>query len=139
MSREPNSKLATILGHARRRLRGDEVADPVTGAGSVDTADPEPVDVVVALVRPDLDRFASALAKSLDPSMSPPHSPALLAAALETAIDRIGGQGKPSVTRSPAGLYTPEYWHVRIRGADALTRLALKQLASGGHLSERLN
>ncbi len=95
--------------------------------------EPESVDdLVVALVRPELDRFIVALSSSLDPQMPRPDSPALLAGAIATAIDRAGGQGRPIVTRSPAGLYTPEYWHVRINGADELTRLTVSQLTAGG-------
>jgi len=36
--------------------------------------------------------------------------------------------------RSPAGLYTPEYWHVRIDGADDLTRAAIGRLLTGGRV-----
>jgi hypothetical protein len=119
--------LGTILDRARRHLLGD-----VQPEAAVIAADPEIIDdVVVALVRPDLDRFAKALAAALDPEMPRPDSPALLAGALATAIDRIGGQGRPVVTRSPAGLYTPEYWHVRINGADARSRSVLLRLAAG--------
>ena len=117
--------LGSILDRARRLL----------GDGEHDTAiistDPDMIgDVVVSLVRSDLDQFAGALAASLDPQMPRPDSPALLAGALATAIDRIGGQGRPVVPRSPAGLYTPEYWHVRIAGADARSRSILAGLAS---------
>ena len=58
-------------------------------------------------------------------------SPALLAGAIATAIRRIGGSGEPSVTRSPAGLYTPEYWHIRVNGADGSTRHAVSRLLAG--------
>jgi hypothetical protein len=119
--------LASILDRARRLLRESEPEPAII------STDPDTIgDVVVALVRPDLDRFAGALAASLDPHMPRPDSPALLAGALATAIERIGGQGRPVVTRSPAGLYTPEYWHVRINGADARSRSILTRLAATG-------
>jgi hypothetical protein len=119
--------LGSILDRARRLL-GD--GEPET---AIINTDPDTIDdIVVALVRPDLDRFAGALAASLDPHMPRPDSPALLAGALATAIDRIGGQGRPVVTRSPAGLYTPEYWHIRINGADARSRSILTRLAATG-------
>jgi hypothetical protein len=122
-----NVMLGTILDRARRHLLGDDEPEPAPIV-----IEPEQIDdVVVALVRPDLDRFASALAAALDPQMPRPDSPALLAGALMTAIDRIGGQGHPVVTRSPAGLYTPEYWHVRINGADARSRSVIARLAAG--------
>jgi hypothetical protein len=127
--------LGTILERARRRLLGDEEPETATIIAPV-SPDPEAIgDVVVAMVRPDLDRFARALAKSLDPGMARPDSPALLAGALTTAIDRIGGRGRPVVTRSPAGLYTPEYWHVRVHGADVRTRGVLARLATAGDLN----
>jgi hypothetical protein len=122
--------LGSILDRARRLLGEGE---PET---AIISADPDTIgDVVVALVRPDLDRFAGALAASLDPHMPRPDSPALLAGALATAIDRIGGQGRPVVTRSPAGLYTPEYWHVRINGADARSRSILARLVTSTDLN----
>jgi hypothetical protein len=127
--------LGTIIDRARRRILGGEEPESVVESTD-DVIEQDRIDdVVVALVRPDLDRFAVALAASLDPQMFRPDSPALLAGALTTAIDRIGGRGRPIVTRSPAGLYTPEYWRVRVIGADSLTREALSQLASGSPLT----
>ena len=114
------------IDRARRRLRGPDDARLVT------PPDPAPSDDVrVALTRPELERFVSALAAYLDPHMPRPDSPARLAGALTTAIERVGGSGRPSVTRSPAGLYTPEYWHVRIEGADDVTRQAVASLELG--------
>ena len=122
--------LGSILDRARRLLGEGE---PET---AIISSDPDTVgDVVVALVRPELDKFAGSLATFLDPQMLRPDSPALLAGALATAIDRVGGQGRAVVTRSPAGLYTPEYWHVRINGADARTRGLLARLATSGELN----
>ncbi len=89
-------------------------------------------DLVVAFVRPDLERFVGALATFLDPRMPRPDSPARLAGAIGTALERIGGRGQVTVTRSPAGLYTPEYWHVRIVAADRVTHEAIAVLATGG-------
>lgn len=114
------------LDRARRRLRGPDDADRAV------SPDPAPSDDVrVALTRPELERFVSALAAYLDPHMPRPDSPARLAGALSTAIERLGGTGRPSVTRSPAGLYTPEYWHVRIEGADDVARQAVAALENG--------
>jgi hypothetical protein len=114
------------LDRAKRRLRRPDDADHAVAP------DPGPGDDVrVALTRPELERFVSALAAYLDPHMPRPDSPARLAGALTTAIERVGGSGRPSVTRSPAGLYTPEYWHVRIEGADDVTRQAVASLELG--------
>jgi len=122
------------LDRARRRLRSSppprEVREPTA------PPDPDPTDnVVVALGRPELDRFVAALTTYLDPTMPRPDSPARLAGALVSAIERVGGRGRPTVTRSPAGLYTPEYWHVRIEGANPTTRAAVERLAAGRSLA----
>ncbi|HEY7590456.1 MAG TPA: hypothetical protein VH723_05645 [Candidatus Limnocylindrales bacterium] len=92
---------------------------------------PNPDDVVLALVRSELDRFIVALSATVDPHMPRPDSPDRLAGALSTAIEKVGGQGRPSVVRSPAGLYTPEYWHIRIAGADRKTKALVERFATG--------
>jgi hypothetical protein len=118
------------LDRARRKLNrpAPEPAPP--------PPDPDRIeDLVVALGRVELDRFVSALASSLDPHMPRPDSPARLAGALTTALERTGGLGRPTVTRSPAGLYSPEYWHIRVQAADRVTRSTLDQLASGRRLA----
>jgi hypothetical protein len=117
------------LDRARRRLRPTSQLPAVT----TDEAPVEAVDGVVALslVRAELDRLIAALAASLDPSTPRPDSPARLEDALSTVIVRIGGRGRPTVTRSPAALYSPEYWHLRVEGADARTRSAVARLATG--------
>lgn len=117
------------LDRARRRLLG-----PSSEPGPM-APDPERIEeLVVALARPELERFVVALAASLDPHMPRPDSPARLAGALATAIERAHGVGRPTVTRSPAGLYTPEYWHIRIEGADRTTRATVDHLQSGRRL-----
>jgi hypothetical protein len=118
------------LDRARRKLNrpAPEPAPP--------PPDPDRIeDLVVALGRVELDRFISALASSLDPHMPRPDSPARLAGAVATALERTGGLGRPTVTRSPAGLYSPEYWHIRVEAADRVTRSTLDQLASGRRLA----
>lgn len=118
------------LDRARRRLNrpAPEPEPP--------PPDPDRIeDLVVALGRVELDRFISALASSLDPHMPKPDSPARLAGALVTALERTRGLGRPTVTRSPAGLYSPEYWHIRVEGADRVTRSTLDQLSSGRRIA----
>ena len=128
------------LDRARRRLLpGSDVdagSEPVDAAPSTpDVPDPDALDdLMVSLPRPDLERLIKGLARSIDPNMPRPDSPALLAGALTTAINRIGGRGRPVVTRSPAGLYTPEYWQIRIEGADGRTRDAIGRLTAGGRI-----
>ena len=117
------------LDRARRRLQGVEPPPPpaVLEPGAVGAVD-------VAFVRPELERVVASLSAYLDPHMPRPDSPARLAGALTTAIERLGGTGRATVVRSPAGLYTPEYWHVRIDGADDVTRAAIGRLLTGGRV-----
>jgi len=117
-------RVMTSLDRVRRRLRHPE---PAIESDHLD-------DIVLALGRPELERFTTALAGSLDPHLPRPDSPARLAGAVATVLERIGGQGRPTVTRSPAGLYTPEYWHIRVDGADDTARTALQRLADGREL-----
>jgi hypothetical protein len=118
----------TSLDRVRRRLRHPEKGPPpLTEPDHLD-------DVVLALGRPELERFVTALAGTLEAKVPRPDSPARLAGAVAAVLDQIGGQGRPTVTRSPAGLYTPEYWHVRIDGANDAARSALQRLADGQEL-----
>jgi hypothetical protein len=118
------------LERVRRRLRGP---GPVP-VPPLTVAPDEIGDVVVALGRPELERFMTAITVSLDPTMPRPDSPARLSGAIAAVIERVGGCGQPLVTRSPAGLYTPEYWHVRVNGANGAARAALQRLADGARL-----
>ena len=77
----------------------------------------------------------TALAASVAPDQPRPDSPDRLAAALALAILRVDGSGAPTVVRSPASLYTPEYWHIRIAQADDRTRAAVARLAAGERLA----
>jgi hypothetical protein len=70
----------------------------------------------------------TALASPLHPGLPRPDSPARLASALSAAIAQVQGRGEPAVIRSPAGLYTPEYWHIRIAGSDDRTRALMARL-----------
>jgi hypothetical protein len=113
------------LDRARRRL----------GRAAPPAAEPAALsDLAVLLVRADLERLMSALAASLGPDRPRLDSPARLTAALSDAIARVQGAGEPEVTRSPAGLHSPECWQIRITGADDRTRDALARLAAGERL-----
>ncbi len=116
------------LARAGRRLR------PVAEPPADQIPEQEIRDLTLTLVRADLERLFTGLATSLDPHMRRPDSPALLAGALGSAIARCGGDGRPTVTRSPAGLHTPEYWHIRVEGADTRTRDAIDRLTAGGRI-----
>lgn len=114
------------LDRARERLR------PTSPSGALAPDPDEPVgDVSLSLARPELERLIGGLVASAGRSSARPDSPALLAAALTGAIAQVGGTGEALVTRSPAGLYTPEYWHIRVEGADDRTREAVSRLAAG--------
>jgi len=52
--------------------------------------------------------------------------------ALGRAIETVAGTGVPSVTRRPAGVYTPETWQIEIAQADGRTRAALEGAIRGG-------
>ena len=118
------------IARARQRFgRSVEVA-----ASQPAEADVPCEDLSVSLVRADLDRLLATVVAAVDPGTSRPDSPALLARALASCIERVGGTGRPEVSRSPAGVHTPEYWHVRIEAADARTREAMTRLLAGGRI-----
>jgi hypothetical protein len=117
------------LDRARRRFRPGADAPPTSPTDSV--ADLAEGDVALSLVRSDLDRLIAALGRSLPAATPRPDSPARLEDGIAVVIGRIGGRGRAVVTRSPAALYSPEYWHLRIEGADARTRAAVERLAAG--------
>ena len=81
-------------------------------------------DVELTIPRARLAGFAAALVGEHGLGAGP-LSPDRLTAAVAGAIARAGGTGSPSVSRSPAGLYTPEYWRFRIEAADALAQEVL--------------
>jgi hypothetical protein len=124
------------LERARRRFTGggaDSAAQPEVAAGptapSPDAAAGPESTVSVALSRPDKDRFTAELATRLG-AESRLDTPARVASALTVAIERVGGRGQPLVVRNPAGLYTPEYWHISVHGADDLARAEIERLAA---------
>lgn len=120
------TRIIATLDRARRRF-GAEPSSP-------SERDPAALsDLAVSVVRSELERLMNALA-SLDPDQPRPDSPALLAAALASAIGRVEGCGEPVVTRSPAGLHSPEYWHIHIARADDRTRAAIARLTAGERL-----
>jgi hypothetical protein len=94
-------------------------------------ADEVRLDVELTIPRTRLDNFAAALAGEHGLGIGP-LSPDRLTAAFAGAIDRAGGSGSPSVTRSPAGVYTPEYWRFRIEAADAIAQDILKRAGKIG-------
>lgn len=123
--------MANVFRLPHRKLAGIG-ARPVDPPAPVDPArDVTRTDVELTIPRSRLDVFAAALAGAEGPG-SGPHSPARLAAAVASAIARAGGSGSPSVSRSPAGIYTAEYWRFRIEAADPIARQVLERAGKAG-------
>jgi hypothetical protein len=123
------------LDRARRRILHDNGA-PATPTVASPSPEPEPIeDLELAIGRTELDRLIGALEGLLGADHARPDTPARLEAALTEAIARRGGCGRPTVTRRPPGLYTPEAWQVRIDGADETTRTALERAVRGGGIA----
>lgn len=92
--------------------------EPVEAAEDADEAR---ADVELTIPRAWLDGFAAALVGEHGLGVGPV-SPDRLTAAFNGAIGRAGGKGSASVSRSPAGVYTPEYWRFRIEAADSIAQ-----------------
>jgi hypothetical protein len=121
---------------------GRPAADRVAAERTVGTH-PDPVvdavpadglvldDVLLTIGRPELDRLGGALQTLLGPGTARPDTPARLEDALAAAVERLGGSGRPRVTRRPPGLYTPEAWQVRLTRIDPAITDAIRQAARG--------
>jgi hypothetical protein len=120
------------LERARRRLLRDDPLPEPNAARSVATGAvrDETVDLTLALGRAELERLIGALAD--DDGAGRPDTPARLQAALGRIIETVAGTGIPTVTRRPAGLYTPETWQIEIVHADGNTRTAVDRALRGG-------
>ena len=127
--------MANVLKRSRSRVEAPPVAPVHDPSWS---PDPKPddvrVDVELTVPRARLDAFAAALVGESGLGAGPV-SPARLTAAFAGAIDRAGGSGSASVDRSPAGVYTPEYWRFRIEAADAIARGVLDRAGRSGRSS----
>jgi hypothetical protein len=123
------------LERARRRLlrdgpRSDAMA-PGAATGSTAAVDAA-TDLSYSLSRFELERLIGNLTAGSGPDEGRPDTPARLEKALSGTIETVAGVGRPTVTRRPAGLYTPETWHIEVTGADDRTREALGQAIRGG-------
>lgn len=108
-------------GHDSTPLPGDAATDPIRP----DAAD----DIVLTLGRTELDRLGIALQDLLGPATTRPDTPARLEAALAAAVAHLGGTGRPSVSRRPPGLTTPEAWQVRLTGIEPAIGEAIRHAA----------
>ena len=97
----------------RPRRRG--TPEPEAVAAPSDTT--APLDVAVG--RPEFDRLSGAIRSLLGPGAERPNSPDTLGTSLTAALTQIGCHGTVSVERRPAGLYTPETWHIHVDDATA--------------------
>lgn len=110
----------------------DGERDIPTADGPVSPSDPTRADdVVLTIGRVELDRLGAALQAFLGPETARPDTPDRLEAALATAVARLGGAGRPRVTRRPPGLYTPEAWQVRLSKIDPAIGEAIRGAARG--------
>ncbi len=64
-----------------------------------------------------------------------PDTPARLEAALAAAVERLGGSGRPRVTRHPAGLTTPESWQIRLASIEPDVADAIRAATRTGHFA----
>jgi hypothetical protein len=121
----------------KARLRERDVRVGAPGEPSA-PATPKPDEVLatveLTIPRTHLDGFTAALVGDHAIGAGPV-SPDRLTAAFAGAIDRAGGSGSPSVSRSPAGTYTPEYWRFRIEAADSIAQAVLARAGRAGRLA----
>jgi hypothetical protein len=123
------------LDRTRRRLLGDNPTTELTIDSVHDLDEEQPVlttDALLAIGRPEFDRLGSALQLMLGADTDRPDTPARLEAALSAAIERLGGGGRPRVTRRPAGLYTPEAWQIRLTDVEPLVGDSIRRAARDG-------
>jgi hypothetical protein len=93
-------------------------------------------DVSLVITKADLDRLGSALVALLGPDLHRPDTPARLEAALVAAVERLGGSGRPRVTRQPAGVTTPEVWQLRLSNIETEVGEAVRVATRTGRFPE---
>lgn len=125
--------MTNVFKRPRRKPEPVAVGAAVAGPGRPRAAlsDDVRLDVEQTIPRTRLEIFAFALVGEQGLGVGPV-SPDRLTAAFGRAIQRAGGSGSPSVTRSPAGVYTPEYWRFRIEAADPIAQDLLKRAGTSG-------
>ena len=96
--------------------------------------------VEIALPSRAVARFAASLSGSvrdvgIDPAVQDSDrdnvSPTVLERLIASAIAETGGTGAPRVTRSPAGLYSPEYWRIVVTDANAAAVSVVRRAVRG--------
>lgn len=94
---------------------------PTTSTDSIVTAE-------FCYTRGELVPVLAAIRDTLGCGAVPLDTPARLQEALATVIRSVGGNGDPTVRRSPAALLTPEYWHLRFDATDERTLATLAEI-----------
>jgi len=128
--------LSNVMKHWRPVGAEPTVVAPGDGSPGPLVSRPDEVraDVELTIPRTRLDLFAAALFGDYGMGVGPV-SPDRLTAAFAGAIDRAGGSGSASVSRSPAGVYTPEYWRFRIEAADTIAQGVLDRAGKSGRVA----
>ena len=129
----PSVMWPTIERTRRLLLRRPSPSEPSV-LGVVDGPDGEEasVEILFSIGRAELDRLVTAIQSLLGPGTARPDTPARLETALIGVIERLGGPGYPRVTRRPAGLYTPEAWHIRLSDVDPAVQATVRAAIRDG-------
>lgn len=120
---------ATPEAEPRADLPSPVERRPYQPLHAVPTAPTEPtVTAEFTCTRGELVPVLAAIRDTLGCGAVPLDTPARLQEALAKVIRSVGGNGDPTVRRSPAALLTPEYWHLRFDATDERTLATLAEI-----------
>jgi hypothetical protein len=129
----PSVMWPTIERTRRLLLRRPSPSEPsVLGVVDGPDRDDATVEVLFSIGRAGFERPGTAIQTLLGPGTARPDTPARLETALVDVIERFGGQGYPRVTRRPAGVYTPETWHIRLTDVDPAVQATVRAAIRDG-------
>jgi hypothetical protein len=129
----PSVMWPTIARTRRLLLRRPPPGEPaVLGVIGGPDGDDATVEILFSIGRAEFDRLGTAVQSLLGPGTARPDTPARLETALVDVIERLGGQGHPRVTRRPAGVYTPETWHIRLTDVDPAVQSTVRAAIRDG-------
>jgi hypothetical protein len=141
---DPPGMWPALVRTRRHFLGGDAAVDatspdpnPSTDRTTPGSAALPTAPIVLNLDRPAIDRLATALVALPGLGTIRPDTPGRLEEALATTVGRLGGAGRPQVTRRPAGLYTPEAWQVRLDAVDPIVAETIRHAAGGTEFERR--
>jgi hypothetical protein len=129
----PSVMWPTIERTRRLLLRRPSSSEPAALA-VIDGPDGDDAtfEVLFSIGRTEFDRLGTAIQALLGPGTARPDTPARLETAMIDVIERLGGQGYPRVTRRPAGVYTPETWHIRLTDIDPAVQATVRAAIRDG-------